>query len=519
MLAHHYLAALDLVRSSRDDVAASRLADSARRYLRLAADRALGLDATQAEARLSTALELTPVDHPERTDLVVRWADAAFQAGRYREAAAAMDEAMVDLRRLGDPNRTADALIRRSEIARMIGVGSPLDLAAEAVGLIEDRPDELLVEACTELARAQWLVGSSAEASGTAERALELAKSLGLAEPARALGYRGLARAELGDRDGIEEADRALELLVSRGSGRDAAYMMSNLALIRWLIDGPGVTLVALEEAATFSRRRNIASAGHVIEGNLVDMLADSGRMNDALAMALRHVAEADESGDRFDASDAAAWVAYLLGERGDLVGASEHGEKAVEFGLTAESIDLIVGLARVAHAWLACGEMERARELIQAIEARPGVRDGLFHNVWVPVMVRVAIGVGDRDLAGQIIDGLEPTYPLHVAGIVAARAEIAAADADLEGAIDLYASAVARLRGLGNVRELAYALMGEGRCLRRLGRPGGGEASLTEARELFASFGFSGRAVEVEALLAEGPAERERSTGAARPA
>ena len=518
VLAHHYLAALELVRSSHDDAAASRLADAARRYLRLSADRALGLDARQAEARLSTAIELTPAEHPERTDLVVRWADAAFQSGRYREAAPAMDEALADLRRIGDPERTADALIRRSEIARMIGDGSPLDLAEEAVSLIRDHPGPLLIEALTELARAQWLVGSSGEASRTAERALELATSLGLAEPARARGYRGLARAELGDRDGIEEADRALELLVSRGAGRDAAYMMSNLALIRWLIDGPLVTLVALEEAATFSRARNIEAATHVIEGNLVDMLADAGRTDDALTMATRHVAAAEQSGDRFDATDAAAWVAYLLAERGDLAGAHEYGDRAVEFGVTAESIDLIVGLARVAHAMLACGDSERARALIETIQARPGVRDGLFHNVWVPVMVRVALGAGDRDLAGRIMDGLEPTYPLHVAGVLAGRAEIAAADDDPERAIGLYASAVTRLRGLGNVRELAHALMGEGRCLRRLGRPGG-EASLTEARELFASFGFSARAVEVEALLADGPAELERSTGAARPA
>ena len=70
---------------------AEELAAPARRFLALAGERALGLDTAQAEARLARALELTPADDPERPELLVRWADAAFQAGRPREAAEALE--------------------------------------------------------------------------------------------------------------------------------------------------------------------------------------------------------------------------------------------------------------------------------------------------------------------------------------------------------------------------------------------------------------------------------------------
>jgi predicted ATPase len=64
VIAHHYTAARALAQATGDARAARELEDPARRFLLLAGERALGLDATKAEANLARALELTPRGHP-----------------------------------------------------------------------------------------------------------------------------------------------------------------------------------------------------------------------------------------------------------------------------------------------------------------------------------------------------------------------------------------------------------------------------------------------------------------------
>ena len=66
-----------------------------------------------------------------------------------------------------------------------------------------------------------------------------------------------------------------------------------------------------------------------------------------------------------------------------------------------------------------------------------------------------------------------------------------------------MYAEAADSWRSSANVPERAYALLGQGRCLAALGKPGA-EGPLREAKELFASMGYQPALTETEALLAE---------------
>ena len=230
LLAHHYLQALELAEASGDTEQAEELALPARRFLALAGERALGLDTAQAEARLARALELTPPEDPERPELLLRWADAASQAGRQREAAEALEEALASLRARGDTEAAARALQLRSRVALALGEGRHVPLAAEAVALLEpEPPGPALVAAYAQLAAMQAVAGAYSEAIAAADRARALAETLTLPEPARALSYRGYSRALLGDADGLAEMERALALLVERGAGRDAAVLQNNL--------------------------------------------------------------------------------------------------------------------------------------------------------------------------------------------------------------------------------------------------------------------------------------------------
>ena len=123
VLAYHYLEALELAEAAGDTEQEAQLTEPARRFLALAGERALGLDTAQAEARLTCALELTPAEDSGRADLLVRWADAAFQAGRPRDAAEAIDEALVTLRARSKTEAAARALQLRSRAALRLGEG------------------------------------------------------------------------------------------------------------------------------------------------------------------------------------------------------------------------------------------------------------------------------------------------------------------------------------------------------------------------------------------------------------
>ncbi|MGZ8476132.1 MAG: hypothetical protein ACXWWQ_07945, partial [Candidatus Limnocylindria bacterium] len=52
-----------------------------------------------------------------------------------------------------------------------------------------------------------------------------------------------------------------------------------------------------------------------------------------------------------------------------------------------------------------------------------------------------------------------------------------------------------------GHIRELAFSLLGQGRCLVDMGEPAA-VTVLREAQELFASFGFLPRVEEVQVLV-----------------
>ncbi|HEX9123505.1 MAG TPA: AAA family ATPase, partial [Actinomycetota bacterium] len=219
VLAHHYLQALELAEVAGDTVQANDLVPRARRFLALAGERALGLDTAQAEARLARALGLTPPDDPERPELLVRWADATYQAGRPREAADALDEVLATLRVRGETEGAARALQLRANIAVRLGEARHVALAAEAVELLEsEAPGPALVAAYANLANAHTIAGSYTEAIAAAERAVAVAKMLGLPEPARARGYRGFARFYLGDPDGVAEVETGPRR-ASRGGG------------------------------------------------------------------------------------------------------------------------------------------------------------------------------------------------------------------------------------------------------------------------------------------------------------
>jgi class 3 adenylate cyclase len=498
VLAHHYLQALELAEAAGDSEQAMQLGEPARRFLALAGERALGLDTAQAEARLARALELTPAEDPERPELLVQWADAAFQAGRPRDAAEALDEALVTLRARRKMEAAARALQIRSRAALRLGEGRHVALAAEAVALLEQEPpSHALVAAYGQLASAQVIAGAYAEAIAAADRARALSELLGLPEPARALGYRGFSRVYLGDADGLAEMERALALL-GPAAGQDTASLQNNLALARYPLEGPVRALVDFEQGIAFCEQRGLAEAGAALEANCPGLLVELGRAEEALERAGQLAATVEASGT----------TPYLLIELRsvELAGRLARGERkaadaaavwliqAARQSGAAEMIVLALAPAAITLA-------DQGSALLAELEQASGARETTYYARQLAAMSRVALAAGDPALAKRLAAGLEPRYPLDEHALCAARAQLAEHAGDHADAATLYEEAAARWHEFGNVPERGYAQLGRGRCLLALNRPEA-EQPLREARDLFAAMGYKPVLAETEALL-----------------
>src|SRR5205823_2178578 len=200
-------------------------------YLALAGERALSLDVERAEQQLARALELRRPGNSERASLLERWAQAARQQGRLQEARQALEQALDLHRDQGEPVAAGRVLTRLALVVHRLGDPRSEEMIAEAVELLEAQPaGPELVAGHTYMAGRQTLASRYAQGLAAAERAHALGAELGLPEPAFALHWRGLARCELGDADGVEDVRRALQLALEQGQARETAVIYGNLA-------------------------------------------------------------------------------------------------------------------------------------------------------------------------------------------------------------------------------------------------------------------------------------------------
>lgn len=500
VLAHHYLQALELALAAGEP--ADDLKRPARRFLALAGERALGLDTVQAKARLTRALQLAAPGDPERPGLLVRWADAALQAGQPREAATALEEALASLRERGDTEAAARVLQLLSLVSLRLGEGRQVALAAEAVELLQrNPPTPALVDAYGRLAHVQVRAGAYAEAIDAADLALNAAADLGLSEAAWALAFRGEARALLGDRDGFAEMERAVALLTEQGRAWESAAIKGNLALALYPITGPSRYLAAVEEAIEFCKQRGLAEMAAFLESNCPLPLAELGRTDEALERARSSTLTLEASEGKHALAEPRAVELTLRLARGERSSVGE-ADMLAEIARAVGAADLIVFSLSLAAAALLPDAPERASALLAELHATPGTHQTSYYPRMLPGMVRAALTSGDPRLARELVDGLERRYPLDEHALFSARAQLAENAGDYATAAGLYAEAAQRWHEFGNVPECAYALLGQGRSLRALGKSGEAQAPLRQAHELFSLMGYKPALEQTDALL-----------------
>jgi class 3 adenylate cyclase/tetratricopeptide (TPR) repeat protein len=509
IIAAHYTTALELAEAAKDPQA-GELAASAAHYLMLAGDRATGIDVEAAERHYAKALALTGPDDPGRAELLARHGEVLRLQARFGEAAAAFEQAIAAFHANGDVRRAAMATSRYSMLLHRLGDSRYPDAADTALRTLEPLgPSPELAEALADRAAASFLSDQHAEAAALAERAVELAAKLGLPVPARALGFRGCARFALGQAAGLDDMRRALDAATAQGLGREAAVLYYNLGASLVRAQGPRAAWELAQQGTTFAQRHGIAEWVPLLEGTVVEAMADLGLIEQArtlMATAIGRVAAEDWMGQ----VDLRSTEARLQARRGELshsglmdwiqqtvVKARELGESQYLGGLLA--------LAAIARA--AAGEARAAAPLLTELEQVPNVRHTLDYLRSLPDLVRVATAAGEPDLGARLADGLEPVYQLDQNAAVTARALLAGQRGEHAEAAALFADAAGRWERFEVPWEHAQALLGQGRCLLALGRPAESEDPLCAARDIFASLGASPVLADANRLLAEASA------------
>jgi tetratricopeptide (TPR) repeat protein len=375
-------------------------------------------------------------------------------------------------------------------------------LVVEAIAVLEaEPPSRELVAAYAELAGTYWMGGRLTDAIATAEDALRLAAELGLPEPAHAHGYRGGARAYLGYRAGIEDMRRALALALEQGRSREAAVIHNNLALSMWMYDGPGGALDACREGIDFCERRGITDHLLGIATMRQTFLACAGQAEQVLveSVPLATRLEATGSGDVLELRSV---LLRLRARQGEHAGAEDDAHSLVSMArASGEPPIMVMAAAAAVECLVPLGRPDAAAALLDEVGGLADSRDDTYYLASLPGLVRAALALGSAALASRLVDGVESGTPLAEHALRACHAALAEGAGDHTGAATLFADAAERWRAFGDVPETAYALLGQGRCLRALGHPAA-DAPLLEARELFASMGFAPALAEVDDLL-----------------
>lgn len=329
--------------------------------------------------------------------------------------------------------------------------------------------------------------GQAQSALPWAERALRLAKELELPElQVRALDARGLARTDVGDPGALDDLRAALAIGLESGASFDTAVIYGNLAEPLWSAEGPASALANCQEGLRFARRRGLTETVVWLHTHSLGPLGDLGRWDELLALADEVIAQDRAHGGGYVSVMAEACKGQVLVRRGQLAAAAAVVEELLPQARRIDDLQVLVpALVTAALLHEARGERVAALALAEEADRLTRERSGghWYRGQHLADLARTAAAAGARPLVERLT--AEQVYARHRLGAATARAVLAEADGDLEPAARLHEQAAAAWEAFGHLPEQGLALLGAGRCLRRLGRPEAG-ARLRAALAVF---------------------------------
>jgi class 3 adenylate cyclase/tetratricopeptide (TPR) repeat protein len=509
VLAHHYEQALELARASGEDVA--ELERQALRFLMLAAERALRLDAVKARAYSDRALELTRPGDPERLSVLLfrgRLSVTGWAAGDLSDRM--LRDAIDEARAVGDVRAEAEALAWLSRVAWRLGdTTRQLELLEQAVRALEgEPPSRELSIVLTRLASAHGLAGHSEEALPAIERAMPVVEEFGTEfDTSILLQWRGQARMDLGDvQGGFDDLREGLRIALEESPAAAVSAAHVNLGDLVWLQDGPAKGQELYETGAELAERRGSGGAGDWSRMQMMWTRYDLGAWDEVLGIHERLRAKRAAEGGEWGTDQLSVLTEIyrrdVLLHRGDL---DEDG--LVEMTLLPRAREIgdgqvVFPVFRVAAlSRLARGDLDGAVSLVE--EADELLRGFIgYRSLLLPGSAPVCLAAANADLLRSLIDQSTEHVTRNANSVVAARAALAEIEGDHATAFDVYEDAAGRWGAFPSVLEHGHALAGAGRCLLELGEPSDATTRFRAARERYASLGAAPLVAEMDALL-----------------
>jgi class 3 adenylate cyclase/tetratricopeptide (TPR) repeat protein len=490
MLAHHYSSALEFARASGQDIGS--IADRARVALREAGDRAYALNALGAASKFyEGAVGLWPDDQPGRGELLLRYGRSLFLWSS-ADVVDVLQEARDLL--LGEE---ADELASEAELTlgHLYWFRSERELAAphfeRALSLIADAdPSRSKVFVLSESARFAMLGDEDAKAVALAREALALIEELGLdALRAPTLNALGVARVKLGDRGGLADIERAMEITADTAPLERTRAIVNLASTLGEL--GELERSVALHEEGLLEAER----AGP--PGFLLWLKAErawdeylTGRWSEAGRHADEFLARV-EAGDAHPMEMAAREVrAFIRLATGDPIGAREDSQRVLDMARAVQDAQVLLpALAFHAHLVFATAQREEAVALVDELLERMPSKESALRSHWTLPLAFVLTAVGRTD----DFDRVASSAPISTRWLEAASAFA-------HGRFDEAAGVLAEI---GAVADEALLRLRAAEALVAVGRRAEADAQLQQALAFYRSVGATGYIREAEGLFA----------------
>ena len=479
MIAHHYLAALELARSAGQET--SELSERARRALAEAGERALTLNAfAQAIQFYTAAVGLTTTAGPERAHMLYRLMTAKMYGGgaEIKE----FEEARDALLGCGQRELAAEVAVMAAVMQTNRG---EQDVAWEQVGWAE----KLIADATASRSKAfvlQWLAlsyslaGKPEEALEYGGAAIELAESLGLDDIlANALSTRGITYLGLGDPRTLEDQRRSVEIARAANSV-DVMRSLGNLASSLLDLGRIAEARETLEEAAAEAQRFGSMWYRDWLAPERVTYMYYDGAWDEALTQIAGLIADIEQGGlTSFMESANLSVRARIRLARGDAAGAVEDAERSLAIARIAKNPQLLhPALAGLAAVRAEIGNLEEASMLVDELFENWRVHPILASAFW---LIEVAYALVPLGRGGELEEGL---------GRIKARSQWAeAAPAYVSGD---FTTAADILTGMGSKPDEAYVRLRSGN-----------DADVRRALEFYRSVGATRYLDEGESMLA----------------
>jgi tetratricopeptide (TPR) repeat protein len=420
---------------------------------------------------------------------------------------AVYEEAIADLRRAGDTQVLGATLGRLATVYWNQGDTRRANaVLTEAIELLErEPPGAELVSAYVRMASDRVVSGHAREALEWADKALALADDLGglpRIRP-RALDARGMARCDLGDFGGMDDLRTGLALGLELGSGYDTAVLYNNLAEPVWLVEGPDAALAVCEDGVDFAERRGLSEAAMWLRASTLGPLLDLGRWDEAVTLADEAIAWDLAHGGDYLAIGCRRYVTLILAWQGDLIAARDLSSRVLPRAREIDDLQqLVPALVNAALVAQATGDPPAALALVTEAAQLTTDRAGghRFLGQHVADLVRIA-ATPAPELARDLIAAAEPSATRYRLAATTARAVLAESAGSVEEAASLFAEAAEGWGQYRQVLEHALALLGQGRCLVRMGA-NEGENVLRVAHERLNALGARPSAAEAAELL-----------------